>query len=539
MPLVLLTSILGLMTYWVISSRLSKVKMPVPLWTIWVVMMSPVLVFTVWTTVSGGNPPPAILLYGLMGASVLFLYKTLAVSDKKAKQRMIDAAKRSADKSETDSPKTDGPETDGSETDAVGSSKTAFAKARSGQQTKKEPAKPLSRDEETLLQRCFPWSTYYLQNIEYLPQAMICKGKLKTSPGQAYQTVQKNVESSFGDRFLVLLQAGLNGTPFFALVPNPQAKNLAHTLPATATPAQIARQQKLNQKKVTRPVLAAVLALATLMTTTLVGSILVSGVEDPAAFQNNPQLLLSGLAYSLSLMFILGVHETGHYLATRYHKLKATLPYFIPVPFFLGTLGAFIQMRSPMPNRRALFDVGVAGPLSGLFVSIPILIWGLAQSSIVPLSDTSQLLSFESLDPSRSIALLIMSKLALGAALQADSAISLHPLAISGCLGLIVTALNLMPVGQLDGGHVVHAMYGQRTAIIVSHVARVLMLILAYTYQEFLVWALFLLFVPAAQPALNDVSELNGPRDFLGLASLAMLIIIILPAPASLQGLLL
>ena len=285
--------------------------------------------------------------------------------------------------------------------------------------------------------------------------------------------------------------------------------------------------------------LAAALALATLVTTTLVGSVLIGGIEDPAALQDNPALLLPGLAYGLSLMFILGVHETGHYLTTRYHKLKATLPYFIPIPFFLGTLGAFIQMRSPIPNRRALFDVGISGPLSGLVVSLPILAWGLAHSSVVPLSDASQLLNFESLNPSRSVALLVMSKLALGSALQANSALDLHPLAISGCLGLIVTALNLMPVGQLDGGHIVHAMYGQRTAIIVSYVARALMLVLALNYQEFLLWALFLLFVPAAQPALNDVSELNGPRDFLGLLALALLVVIILPAPASLQGLLL
>ena len=509
MPLVLLTLLLGLMTYWIINNRLSKEKTSVPLWLIWLVMMAPVLVFTVWMNVGDGDPPPAILLYGLMAASTLFLYTTLVMSSVQSKQRVIEAARQPTAGSKEERPPV------------------------------KEPTNPLSRDEETLLQRCFPWSTYYLQNIEYLPQAMICKGKLKTSPQEAYRTVQKNVESSFGDRFLVLLQEGLNGTPFFALVPNPQATNSTQAFPASATPAQIDRFKKYNQRKVTRPGLAAVLALVTLLTTTLVGSMLVGNIEDPAVFQTNPELLLQGLAYSLSLMLILGVHEMGHYVATRYHRLKATLPYFIPIPFFLGTLGAFIQMRSPIPNRRALFDIGIAGPLCGLVVSLPILVWGLLNSSIVPLSEASQLLSFESLDPSRSIALLLMSKLALGQALQADSAINLHPLAISGCLGLIVTALNLMPVGQLDGGHIVHAMYGQRTAIVVSHVARALMLVLAYAYQEFLLWALFLLFVPAAQPALNDVSELNGPRDFLGLVSLALLVMIILPAPASLQGLLL
>jgi len=162
----------------------------------------------------------------------------------------------------------------------------------------------------------------------------------------------------------------------------------------------------------------------------------------------------------------------------------------------------------------------------------------LAHSTIVPLGESSQLLSFEALDPSRSVLLLVISKLALGSKLLADSALSLHPFAVSGCLGLIVTALNLMPVGQLDGGHIVHAMYGQRTAAVVSYIARILMLILAYRYREFLLWAFLLLFIPAAEPALNDVSELNGPRDFLGLLSLGLLVLIILPAPPALSNLL-
>jgi membrane-associated protease RseP (regulator of RpoE activity) len=233
------------------------------------------------------------------------------------------------------------------------------------------------------------------------------------------------------------------------------------------------------------------------------------------------------------------VHEGGHYLATRYHKLKSTLPYFIPVPFFLGTFGAFIQMRSPMPNRRALFDIGIAGPLAGLVVSLPILLWGLMHSTVVPLSEQSQLFTFESLDPSRSLLLLLISKLALGSTLQANSALNLHPVAISGCLGLIVTALNLMPVGQLDGGHIVHAMYGQRTAAIVSQVARLLMLVLSFVYDEFFLWAILLLFIPSDEPALNDVSELNGVRDALGLLSLTLLVLIILPAPPALAQLLL
>ncbi|MEL6604432.1 MAG: site-2 protease family protein [Cyanobacteria bacterium J06614_10] len=521
MPLVLLTLALGAVTYWVIRRSATKTAL-VPLWVLWLIMMMPVLVFTFWILVNAGSPPPPWLLYGLMLVSTLLLWITLRVSSARARQKQANVAEPA---------------------DAKGTTKVTDKQTK----PKKTVEKPITRDEETLLQRCFPWSIYYLQNIEYLPQAMICKGKLKASPGEAYDTVQQNVERNFGDRFLVLFQESFNGTPFFALVPNPQAKNAEQALlksaagsaPSAARSAQIARLRQLNQAKVTRPGLAIFLALATLLTTTYVGGTLIGGVSDISALHANPALLLSGLAYGLSLMFILGVHETGHYLATRYHRLRATLPYFIPVPFFLGTLGAFIQMRSPMPNRRALFDVGISGPLAGLVVSLPILLWGLAHSTIVPLGESSQLLSFESLNPGRSILLLLLSKLALGGALTADSALRLHPLAISGCLGLVVTALNLMPVGQLDGGHIVHAMYGQRTAVTVSHVARILMLILAYAYQEFLLWAFLLFFIPAAEPALNDVSELNGPRDFLGLLSLALLVMIILPAPAALRSLLL
>lgn len=502
MPLILLTLFLGLITYWVISRRAARMTR-VPIWLLWLVMMMPLIVLTLWV-VATGEEPPALLTYGLLILCPL-VYAVMVLAKAQA-SRPIAETKAPEDASQSAS-----------------------------QSATKSATKPITRDEEALLQRCFPWSTYYLQDIEYRPQAMICKGKLKTSPAEAYQTVQKNVESSFGDRFLVLFQEGLNGMPFFALVPNPQAKITAETF----SRAQAERIRRLKRSPVTRPGLALALALITLVTTTLAGMALVSGaVEEPQRLQIDPTLWRQGLAYALSLMLILGVHESGHYLATRFHGLKATLPYFIPVPFFLGTFGAFIQMRSPMPNRKALFDVGISGPLAGLVVSLPIVLWGLAQSTLVPLSEQSQLFTFEALDPKRSLAVFLLAKLALGSALTAGSALKLHPVAISGCLGLIVTALNLMPVGQLDGGHVVHAMYGQRTAAIVSQVARLLMLLMSFVYSEFFLWAVLLLFIPAAEPALNDVSELNGSRDLLGLLSLAMLLMIILPAPSALIQLL-
>ena len=226
MSLVLFALFLGLVTYWVISRRGASLT-SIPLWILWLVMMMPVLTFTAWMLLNGGEPPPTALLYGLMILSSLVLYITLTMASVKA-QQSIKASEPGAD------------------TDKV-TDKTAKPPV-------KKPAKPITREEETLLQRCFPWSIYYLQNIEYLPQAMICKGKLKSAPGEAYSTVQKNVESKFGDRFLVLFQRGLNGSPFFALVPNPQSKN--RTIPEAATPAQVARLKKLNQKVTTRPLIA-------------------------------------------------------------------------------------------------------------------------------------------------------------------------------------------------------------------------------------------------------------------------------------------
>ena len=234
--------------------------------------------------------------------------------------------------------------------------------------------RPINQSEETQLRNCFPWSVYYIHNIEYRPQAVICRGQLRSSAAVAYQKIRENIEAQFGDRFLVIFQEGLNGKPFFALVPNAQSQTVGQR----------------STETLTRPVLALGLLTATLVTTTIVGLEL-AGVSI-SALKSNPSVLLSGLSYALALMTILGIHESGHYLAARFYKIRSTLPYFIPVPFFLGTFGAFIQMRSPVPDRKALFDVSIAGPLAGFVVTLPVLMWGLAHSTLVPLSAKSGIL---------------------------------------------------------------------------------------------------------------------------------------------------
>jgi membrane-associated protease RseP (regulator of RpoE activity) len=253
------------------------------------------------------------------------------------------------------------------------------------------------------------------------------------------------------------------------------------------------------------------------------------------AWQANPGLLLAGLPYSIALMGILGINESAQYLTARWYKMKATLPYFIPIPFWLGTLGAFIQIRSPFPHRKALFDISVVRVLAGFMISLPLLIWGLSQSTVVPFDPKiSGFLNFESLHPSFSFLLTVLSKLTLGTALTSEQAIHLHPVAIAGYLGLIITAFNLIPIGQLDGGHIVHAMFGQKTSLIIGQVARFLILILALINSEFLILAILLFFFPLQQDelALNDVSELDDIRDIIGFITLGLLLLIILPMPS-------
>ncbi|GBE76514.1 peptidase M50 [Microcystis aeruginosa NIES-87] len=485
MEMWLLLGILGGFTYFIVKRSVAKIT-TTPIWLIWLVLMTPALIWTGWTLIYGQDTPmPAFLLIGPF-VICPFLYWWLVQKGRVTPQEGPPSPPKQANLvlENIDSP------------------------------APKNDLKPITAEEEKSLRDCFPWGVYYLQNIDYRPQAILCRGKLRAVPEEAYQVIKNNVEKVFGDRFLLLFQESFQGQPFFALVANPWQQ----------------KTETIETEKVTRPLLALGLLLLTILTTTVVGAGL-SGITTQQ-LENNSSLLLQGLPYSLGLIAILGLHEFSHYFTAVKYKIKTTLPYFIPFPFFLGTFGAFIQMRSPVPTRKALFDVAVAGPLGGIIIAIPLLFWGLSLSEIVPLTNQSSLLTFQSLNPQFSFLLSIVAKLALGSNLIAGKAIHLHPLAVAGYVGIIVTALNLMPVGQLDGGHIVHAMYGQKTAIIIGQLTRLFMFILALVQPDFLLWAIILLLMPVSdQPALNDVTELDNKRDLLGLFSLALLLSILLPLP--------
>ncbi|MGK7933964.1 MAG: site-2 protease family protein [Microcystaceae cyanobacterium] len=483
MSSLVLLIILGLITYALVKQSVAFLTQT-PLWLLWLVMMTPAFIWAGWVLIYGEDKPIPLPLMIIPFVICPIIYVWLVQMG-----RPLPESSKSQEEEE------------------------AVQEAKDNSSKPEKPVRPITPTEEKSLRDCFPWGIYYLQNLDYRPQAIVCRGRLRTAPEKAYHTIKENVEQVFGDRFLVLFQEGVQGQPFFALIPNPKGET-----------------DPLKQ-----PLLSLGLLLITLFTTTWMGAIF-SGISRDT-LQSDLSLILEGLPYGLAIIAILGVHELGHYFAGIKHKIKVSYPYFIPFPQFLGVLGAFVKMRSPMPNRQVLFDIAIAGPLSGFIVTLPILLWGLSLSQIVPIDpENTTLINFQALDPRFSFLLTVCSKIMLGTDFTVGQAIDLHPLAIAGYVGMIVTALNLMPVGALDGGQIVHGMLGQKTAIIIAQISRFLMLLLAIVRGDFIfwLWTIFLWFIPLLlQPVLNDVTELNSQRDFLGFVALLILLLILLPVPAT------
>lgn len=491
MKLWLILVILSPITYLIVD-RSIKNKTTTPVWLCWLVIMLPSCIWTVWAYVFGEEQPLPVPVFIFPLIICPLLYGWLVQRGK------IEIENKSQDK------KSD-------------QENTSLLKSM----TTTPPPRPIDLKEETALRNCFPWNVYYLQNIDYRPQAIFCRGKLKTVPEKAYNEIKDNVEKTFGDRFCLIFQESFKGKPFFALVPNPQAK--------VAEEGEVQNDVRIG--------LATLMFAITLLTTTIAGST-INGAS-PENLLSNPAAFISGLIYSLPLLSIIGVQKFSHYFVAAYYKIRTTLPYFIPFPFLLdsfslGTLGAILQRRSPIPHRKALFDTAVAGSLSGLLLIVPTLIWGLSLSEVAPLQESSAF-NIQAQDPRLSFLLSLLAKLALGSSLTAEMGIQLHPLALAGCVGLFITAINLMPIGQLDGGHIVHAVFGQNMAIAVGQITRVLALLFALIHPYFWIWTIILWLIPLIdQPALNDVTELDNGRDVLGLLALALLIVIVLPLPDTL-----
>jgi membrane-associated protease RseP (regulator of RpoE activity) len=280
------------------------------------------------------------------------------------------------------------------------------------------------------------------------------------------------------------------------------------------------------------------LFLATLVTATLVGadhwaSFISDFSRQPVTV--NWWLLAHGLWYSLTILAILGAHELGHYFACRYYHVNASLPYFIPVPppFLTGTLGAFIRIRQPIRTKRVLFDIGVAGPLAGFVVALPALIAGIALSHVVPLPK-----DFTGLELGEPLLFRIVSGAIWGHVAEGYS-LNLHPIAFAAWFGLLATALNLFPIGQLDGGHISYTVFG-RLSTRITMVAIGIAVVLTFVSLSWLVWTVMLVamlyfFGPSHPPVMDEDVPLD--RNRLILAAVALIVFVLSFTPAPIQPL--
>ena len=291
------------------------------------------------------------------------------------------------------------------------------------------------------------------------------------------------------------------------------------------------------------------LLLLTFLSTTVVGAGLATSfaanrpytLEGPLSGYvrgwQEPAYLLTGLPFSLTLLAILMAHEMGHYLTARYYRVDVSLPYFLPAPTLIGTLGAFIRIRSAIYSKRALFDIGIGGPLAGFVILLGPLAVGLELSKVVPgigargdvilgnpwIMRLFEWVFFPGIPPGD---------------------ISVHPMARAAWAGLLATALNLLPIGQLDGGHILYAFAGERTRILSRIFVGVLASLGLYqlfaTHYEngytWLVWAGVLMLFGMRHPAIYDPYPIGRMRTWLGIAALVIFILSFTVSPVRPNG---
>jgi membrane-associated protease RseP (regulator of RpoE activity) len=243
----------------------------------------------------------------------------------------------------------------------------------------------------------------------------------------------------------------------------------------------------------------------------------------------DPQALLLSAVYTLVLLLILGAHEMGHYWTCRKNGLSATLPFFIPAPTLIGTMGAFIRIRTPITAKRTLFDVGAGGPLAGIVVAVPVLAIGLALSKVVPALPRDQSLLFGEPLLVKLFGALLFGRVGPGVD------VLLHPVAFAGWVGLLVTSINLFPIGQLDGGHILYAAIGARARIVGWFFLALFVVMGVFFWAGWLLWAVLVLILGVKHPPVWDEGVPLGKKRTI-LAFLVLFIFVVSFIPAPIQG---
>lgn len=275
-------------------------------------------------------------------------------------------------------------------------------------------------------------------------------------------------------------------------------------------------------------ILPVLLFLLTVITTLIAGSSFYVSYEE---LINSPRLIATGIPFACSLLSILLAHEMGHFITSRHYRVDVTLPYFIPAPTLFGTLGAVIKMRSAIRKKTMLLDIGAAGPLAGIVIALPLVIWGLYQSQVIQVTAGEQSYLFFG----DSLLFKLLSHLIVGKIPEGYD-IMLSPIAFAGWVGFLVTSLNLMPMGQLDGGHIAYALFGRRQRIVSRVFVGVLVVLGIVYYAGWLVWAALVLIIGVDHPPVSDSDVgLDRGRRVIGWFCFLLFIVTFIPVPVKMD----
>lgn len=284
-----------------------------------------------------------------------------------------------------------------------------------------------------------------------------------------------------------------------------------------------------RSRRVSRWKLNLLLFLLTVLSTLMAGAFL-SG-ENPLS---DITTLRIGIPFSATIMAVLGLHELGHYIAAKRYRLNVTLPFFIPFPTIIGTLGAVIKMKSPIHHRRMLLEIGAAGPLMSFLVSIPVTYVGLLNSHFEPIDLASQ---SGSIHLGSSLIFEFLSVLALGSPPEGYDVV-LHPVAFAGWVGFFVTALNLIPIGQLDGGHIIYSLLGPLQKKVSAVLFFLLIGLGAVSYMKtgwpgWFLWAVLIFFLARIPhpPVIDESVPLGRSRRVVGIITLVIFVLTFIPNP--------
>lgn len=355
-----------------------------------------------------------------------------------------------------------------------------------------------------LIQAIFGLDTFFVTETIPYQEGAIFKGNLRGEPEDIYAQLSHSLQAQLAEQYRLFLVENQDGKPVVIVLPSrndPQPTSLA---------------QKVS---------AGLFLLLTVFT-----SLEASALLQQFDLLEAPGRWLEALPISVGLLSTLAIHELGHWLLARRHSVRLSPPFLIPA-WQIGSFGAITQFKSLLPNRKVLFDVAVAGPAAGGILSLVLLVIGFL------LSQSNSLFQIPTPFFQGSILVGTLARIVLGSALQ-QPLVSVHPLVVVGWLGLVITALNLLPAGRLDGGRIIQAIYGRKIAGRATVATLLLLAIASLANPLALYWAVVILFLQREpeRPSLNELSEPDDARAALGLLSLFLMVATLLPLTPAIAG---